>query len=153
VCTLLQGAKFAVRKLGAAIYLERFGPLPIAAFRSDFRDGWPRTKCEQGREEVGFSHFRIGMSQIAVEVRRTSVPRSVTNSVLHATLHWPTAKQDLSTRQAHIAVADSNDSRDKVHRAILPSAASRDDVAAERQNKLRTVRIVFDLRVCPQPSN
>ena len=41
----------------------------------------------------------------------------------------------------------------KVNRAILPSDASRDDVAVERQNKMRTVRIVFDLRVCPQPSN
>jgi len=41
----------------------------------------------------------------------------------------------------------------KVNRAILPSDASRDDIAVERQNKMRTVRIVFDLRVCPQPSN
>lgn len=41
----------------------------------------------------------------------------------------------------------------KVNRAILPSDASRDDVAVERQTKMRTVRIVFDLRVCPQPSN
>ena len=41
----------------------------------------------------------------------------------------------------------------KVNRAILPSDASRDDVTVERQNKMRTVRIVFDLRVCPQPSN
>jgi len=39
----------------------------------------------------------------------------------------------------------------KVNRAILPSDASRDDVVVERQNK--TLRIVIDLRVCPQPSN
>ena len=39
----------------------------------------------------------------------------------------------------------------KVNRAILPSDASTDDVLVERQNK--TVRIVFDLRVCPQHSN
>jgi outer membrane protein insertion porin family len=39
----------------------------------------------------------------------------------------------------------------KVNRAILPSDASRDDVAVERQNKMRTARIVFDVRVCPQP--
>ena len=38
-----------------------------------------------------------------------------------------------------------------VNRATLPSDASRNDVAVERQNK--TVRIVFDLRVCPQYSN
>ena len=41
----------------------------------------------------------------------------------------------------------------KVNQAILPSDSSRDDVAVERQNKMRTVRIVFDLRVCPQQSN
>lgn len=110
----MQSAKSSVRKLGAAIYLESFVQLPIAAFLSDFRDRWPKTKCEQGREEAGCSHFRIGLSQIAVEVRRTSVPRSVTNSVLQATLHWPTAEQDLSTHQAHIAVAASNDNGDTV---------------------------------------
>ena len=41
----------------------------------------------------------------------------------------------------------------KVNRAIVPFDASRDDIAVERENKMRTVRIVFDLRVCPQPSN
>ena len=39
----------------------------------------------------------------------------------------------------------------KVNRTILPPDASRDDVAVERHNE--TVRIVFDLRVCPQLSN
>jgi len=41
----------------------------------------------------------------------------------------------------------------KVNRAILPSDASRDDVNVERDNKTRTVKIVFDFRVCPQHSN
>ena len=39
----------------------------------------------------------------------------------------------------------------KVNLTILPPDASRDDVAVERHNK--TVRIVFDLRECPQHSN
>ena len=39
----------------------------------------------------------------------------------------------------------------EVNRTILPPDASRDDVAVERDNK--TVRIVFDLRVCPQRAN
>ena len=39
----------------------------------------------------------------------------------------------------------------KVNRTILPADASRDDVSVERNNK--TVRIVFDLRVCPQQAN
>lgn len=41
----------------------------------------------------------------------------------------------------------------KVNRTILPPDASRDDVKVERDNKMRTVRIVFDLRVCPQQAN
>jgi hypothetical protein len=40
-----------------------------------------------------------------------------------------------------------------VNRAILPPDASRDDVNVEHDNKMRTVRILFDFRVCPQPSN
>src|SRR5215471_6159141 len=38
-----------------------------------------------------------------------------------------------------------------VNRTILPSDVSRDDVRVERHNK--TVRILFDLRVCPQQAN
>ncbi len=41
----------------------------------------------------------------------------------------------------------------KVNRTILPPDVSRDDVNVERDNKMRTVRILFDLRVCPQYSN
>ena len=41
----------------------------------------------------------------------------------------------------------------KINRTILPPDVSRDDVNVERDNKMRTVRILFDLRVCPQHSN
>jgi outer membrane translocation and assembly module TamA len=41
----------------------------------------------------------------------------------------------------------------KVNRTILPPDASRDDVKVERHNNMRTVRILFDLRECPQYSN
>jgi outer membrane protein assembly factor BamA len=41
----------------------------------------------------------------------------------------------------------------KVNRAILPPDASRDDVNVERDNKTRTVKILFDFRGCPQLSN
>jgi outer membrane translocation and assembly module TamA len=41
----------------------------------------------------------------------------------------------------------------KVNRTILPPDVSRDDVDVERNIKMRTVRISFDLRVCPQHSN
>jgi outer membrane protein assembly factor BamA len=41
----------------------------------------------------------------------------------------------------------------KVNRTSLPPDVSRDDVNVERDNKKRTVRVLFDLRVCPQHSN
>lgn len=41
----------------------------------------------------------------------------------------------------------------QVNRTILPPDASRDDVTVERDNKARTVRILFDFRACPQHSN
>ena len=41
----------------------------------------------------------------------------------------------------------------KINRTILPPDVSREDVNVERDNKMRTVRILFDLRECPQHSN
>jgi len=41
----------------------------------------------------------------------------------------------------------------RVNRTILPPEASGDDVRVERDNKLKRVRILNDLRVCPQQAN
>jgi outer membrane translocation and assembly module TamA len=41
----------------------------------------------------------------------------------------------------------------KVNRAILPSDVSSDDVSVRRDNKARTVAILFDLWTCPSSSN
>jgi len=41
----------------------------------------------------------------------------------------------------------------KVHRTTLSPDVSRDDVNVELDNRMRTVRILFDWRVCPQHSN
>ena len=41
----------------------------------------------------------------------------------------------------------------RVNRTILPPEASGDDVRVERDNKLKRVRILIDLRVCPQQAN
>jgi outer membrane protein assembly factor BamA len=41
----------------------------------------------------------------------------------------------------------------KVNRTTLSPDVSRDDVNVERDNRMRTVRILFDWRVCPQHSN
>lgn len=41
----------------------------------------------------------------------------------------------------------------KVNKAILPSDVSRDDVSVRRDNKTKTVAILFDFRSCPSDSN
>ena len=88
--------KSGVRKLGAAVYLESLASLPVEKFVSDFRRRWPETLFEPNGEEATVTRFKIGLSHIAIEARRTCVPDSVTNSILEATLQWPTAKQDIS---------------------------------------------------------
>lgn len=103
----VQRTKSALRKLGAAIYLRSFAPLIDASFISDFRKRWPETKCTNEGIKANHSRFGVGQSHIAIEVRRTCVPHSVTGFVLDNTLHWPTAKQDIATHEAHIAVAGS----------------------------------------------
>jgi outer membrane translocation and assembly module TamA len=41
----------------------------------------------------------------------------------------------------------------KVNRVVLPPDVSRDDISVERDVKMRTVRVLFDLRVCSPQSN
>lgn len=106
--------KSGVRKLGAAVYLESFSSFPVEKFVSDFRRRWPDTLCEPNGEGATVTRFKIGLCQMAIEARRTCVPDSVTNSVLEATLQWPTAKQDISTHKAHFAVAATIDDGDTV---------------------------------------
>lgn len=103
----MQSRKSSLRKLGAAIYLRSFEPLADARFVSDFRSRWPETKCENETEVANRSHFKVGQSHIAIEVRPTRIPDSVSNAVLESTLHWATAKEDLSAHVAHIVVAAS----------------------------------------------
>jgi len=71
-------------------------------------------KCKNEGLAANYSRFGVWQSHIAIEVRRRCVPDSVTNSVLDNTLHWPTAKQDISTHEAHIAVAGSIECDDTV---------------------------------------
>lgn len=101
--------KLGVRKLGATIYLKNFAPIPIGKFMADFRKNWPETPCEVESEKPAIAQLKIGLSHVAIELRRRSVPESFTDSVLQTTLHWPTAKDDISTHTAHIAVAASRD--------------------------------------------
>lgn len=106
--------KSGVRKLGAAVYLESLASLPVEKFVSDFRRRWPDTLFEPNGEEATVTRFKIGLSHIAIEAGRTCVPDSVTNSILEATLQWPTAKQDISTHKDHFAVAATTDDGDTV---------------------------------------
>lgn len=107
-------AKPGVRKLGAAIYLKSFALIPIQKFASHFRRNWPGTLCEAESEEPTVARLKIGLSHVAIELRRTFVPDSLTDSVLQTTLHWPTAKHDISAHTAHVAVTASIDDGETV---------------------------------------
>jgi hypothetical protein len=110
----MESGKSGVRKLGAAIYLKTFAPIPVKEFVSGFQRNWPETLCEAEDEEPPVTHLKIGLSHVAIELRRTIVPDSLTDSVLETTLHWPNAKRDISRHTAHIAVTASIDDGDAV---------------------------------------
>jgi hypothetical protein len=97
------------QKLGVVIYLRTFAPLAVAKLVSDFQERWSGTAFELERSEEDCSYFSIGPrpSRIVVEVRRARVPDPVTNSILDASLDWPSAKRDLAHHTAHIGVAAS----------------------------------------------
>lgn len=113
------------RKLGVAIYLKSFAPVRIEKFVSDFRKNWPETPCKVEGEEPNVARLKIGRSHVAIELRHKCVPDSLTDSVLATTLHWPTAKQDISTHTAHLAVAASiNDGESVVLASNLTKAVA-----------------------------
>ena len=123
----MQNTKTGLRKLGAVIYLDQ-GVLPLSVddFLSDFHRRWPQTRCEKVEEADGCTYFTIGTCDVVVQLRSVSVPDSVTNSVLDATLHWPRAKEDLSRHKAHVAVAASTETGDTV---LLASVLTRTAVS------------------------
>ena len=97
-------------------------PLSVEDFLSDFHRRWPQTKCEKIEESGDCTYFKIGTCDVVVQLRKVSVPDSVTNSVLDATLHWPGAREDLSGHKAHFAVAASIETGDTV---LLASVLTR----------------------------
>jgi hypothetical protein len=119
----VQNTKTGHRKLGALIYLDQGAlSLSVEDFLSDFHRRWPQTRCEKVEEADGCTYFKIGTCDVVVQPRSVSVPDSVTNSVLDATLHWPGAKEDLSRHKAHIAVAASIETGDTL---LLASVLTR----------------------------
>jgi hypothetical protein len=116
----VQNTKTGLRKLGAVIHLDQaVPPLSVEGFLSDFHRRWPETRCEIVKEADGCEYFKIGTCDVVVQLRSVSVPNSVTNSVLDATLHWPGAKGDLSGHKAHLAVAASIETGDTVFLASV----------------------------------
>jgi len=116
----VQNTKTGLRKLGAVIYLEQgISPLSVEDFLLDFYRRWPQTKCEKVEEADGCTYLKIGTCDVVVQLRRVSVPDSVTNSILDTTLHWPGAKEDLARHEAHIAVAASIQTGDTVFLASV----------------------------------
>lgn len=99
-------------KLGVAIYLRTLEPLAVAKLISDFRARWSGDAFEFENSKGNCSYFNVASTRIAVEVRQTRVPDSVTHAVADAAVHWPSAKRDLALHGAHIGVAATFDGGD-----------------------------------------
>jgi hypothetical protein len=101
-----------LRKLGAVVYLKSFATIPVEGVISNLRLQWPEASGQVEGQENRVAHLKIGMSHVAIELRRKCVPDSLTDAVLASTLHWHSAKKDIAAHTAHIAVAASIDDGD-----------------------------------------
>jgi len=99
------------RKIGAVIYLSSNRPLRVPDFLSEFHKNWPLGMLEKTGKELHRAFFRAGTSNFALELHHTPVLQAITDSVVHRTLHWPTAAEALALHPAHLAVAGSVESR------------------------------------------
>jgi hypothetical protein len=95
------------QKIGAVIYLSSNRPLHLPDFFAEFHKNWPLGLLEKTGKELHCAFFRAGKSDFALEMHHSPVPQAITDSVVHTTLHWPTAAPTLSLHPAHLAVAGS----------------------------------------------
>jgi len=104
-------AQHEPQKIGAVVYLSSNRPLHLPDFFAEFRKNWPLGLLEKTGKELHRAFFRAGKSDFALEMHHTPVPQAITDSVVHAALHWPTADQVLSVHPAYLAVAGSVENR------------------------------------------
>jgi len=97
--------------MGAVIYLASNRPLRVPDFLSEFERQWPQGLLEKTGKELHRAFFRAGQSNFALELHHTPVPQPITDSVVHSTLHWPTAGATLALHPAHLAIAGAADRR------------------------------------------
>ncbi|MBZ5654104.1 MAG: hypothetical protein LAO56_02370 [Acidobacteriia bacterium] len=98
-------------KIGAVIYLASNRPLHVPDLLSEFHRSWPQGLLEKTGKELHRAFFRSGQSNFALELHHTPVPQPITDSVVRATLHWPTAGPALALHPAHLEVAGSAERR------------------------------------------
>jgi hypothetical protein len=99
------------KKVGAVIYLSTNRPLHLPDFLAEFHQSWPHLLLQKTGIGPHCALFRVGKSDLAVDLQHAPVPQEVTEPVVHSTLHWPMAGAALARHQAHLSVAGSAENR------------------------------------------
>jgi hypothetical protein len=80
----------------------------LADFISDFRKRWPNETLLDEGQQKNLAYFSVGDSSFAIELRYRPVPQGVTDEALPSAIrHWRSAKKDLASNLAHLAIATS----------------------------------------------
>jgi hypothetical protein len=152
------------QKIGAVLYLASNRPLHLPDFLAEFHKNWPLGLLEKTGKEPHRAFFRAGKSNFALELHHEPVPQAITDSVVHSTLHWPTAGAALALHPAYLSVAGSVENRGfltlasdltKAIAALLPVTDSLavcwlNGPALNPAKKFTaTAREMFDTGLCP----
>jgi hypothetical protein len=104
-------------KLGTAIYLKSRGPF-LAALIADFKKRWPNESLIDKGKHRNCAFFTIGDFQFVIELRDEPVPQELTDALLPGTMrHWPTAGAQLAPHVAHLKIATTLQSGNKLDAA------------------------------------
>jgi len=98
-------AQIETPKIEAVVYLSTNRPLRLPDFLAEFHKNWPQGLLAKTGKEPHCAFFRAGQSNFALELHHAPVPQAITDSVIHGTLHWPTAGPVLALHPAHLSVA------------------------------------------------
>jgi hypothetical protein len=98
-------------RIGAVLYLASNRPLYLPDFLAEFHKNRPLGLLEKTGKELHRAFFRAGKSNFALELHHTPVPQAISDSVVHSTLHWPTAGAALALHPAYLSAAGAVEDR------------------------------------------